>query len=412
MSERLKSLREKRGRIVKEMRDLLDLADKEKRSPTAEEEARHDTLFKEQEKLGKDVEREERQIELDRQLAETRANEPKAPATDPERRTLLTGPRVTPEYRKAFDSFLRVGHRGMASEEVRALQADADVSGGYIVTPEQFIAELIKALDNEVFIRRKAFKVPVPNAQSLGVPTLETDPDDADWTSELATGNEDSAMAFGKRALTPHPLAKRIKVSEDLLRMALIGAEPLVIGRLAYKFGIAEEKGFLLGTGAQQPLGVFTASSNGIPTSRDMSTDNTGTAITFDGLINAKYSVKAQYWKAAEWLFHRDAVKMVSKLKDGQGQYLWRESVRAGEPDTILGHPLSVSEYVPNTFTTGLYVGLFGDFSKYWIADAYDISIKRLDELYAETNQVGFIGRKKTDGAPVLAEAFARVKLG
>jgi HK97 family phage major capsid protein len=410
MSERLKALREKRGKIVADMRTILDEAEKAKRSPNAEEEARHDALFKEQEQVGKDIEREERQLELDRKTAESRANDPKTPS-DPEKRTLLTGPRSTPEYRKAFDSFLRGGHKGMSSEEVRALQADASVTGGYIVTPEQFIAELIKAIDNEVFIRRKATKIPVPNAQSLGVPTLETDPDDADWTSELATGNEDSAMAFGKRQLTPHPLAKRIKVSEDLLRMALIGAEPLVIARLAYKFGIAEEKGFLIGSGAQQPLGLFVASNNGIPTSRDMATDNTTTAITFDGLINAKYSVKAQYWKAAEWLFHRDAVKMITKLKDSEGQYLWRQSVREGEPDTILGHPLSVSEYVPNTFTAGLYVGLFGDFSKYWIADAYDVAIRRLDELYAETNQVGFIGRKKTDGAPVLAEAFARVTL-
>ena len=32
-------------------------------------------------------------------------------------------------------------------------------------------------------------------------------------------------------------------------------------------------------------------------------------------------------------------------------------------------------------------------------------------ELYAESNQVGFIGRLECDGAPTLAEAFARVKL-
>jgi HK97 family phage major capsid protein len=70
-----------------------------------------------------------------------------------------------------------------------------------------------------------------------------------------------------------------------------------------------------------------------------------------------------------------------------------------------------MSEYAPNTFTTGLYVGLIGDWSQYWIVDALDLTIQRLVELYAETNQTGFIGRMETDGAPVLAEAFARVKL-
>ena len=33
----------------------------------------------------------------------------------------------------------------------------------------------------------------------MGVPSLETDPADADWTSEIAIGGEDSSMATGKR---------------------------------------------------------------------------------------------------------------------------------------------------------------------------------------------------------------------
>jgi len=37
--------------------------------------------------------------------------------------------------------------------------------------------------------------------------------------------------------------------------------------------------------------------------------------------------------------------------------------------------------------------------------------VQRLNELYAATNQVGFIGRLESDGMPVLEEAFARVTL-
>ena len=70
-----------------------------------------------------------------------------------------------------------------------------------------------------------------------------------------------------------------------------------------------------------------------------------------------------------------------------------------------------MSEYAPNTFTSALYVGIIGDFSNYWIADAIDLEIQRLVELYAETNQTGIIGRASADGAPVLEEAFVRVAL-
>jgi len=252
--------------------------------------------------------------------------------------------------------------------------------------------------------------MPVTNAQSLGIPTLDADPADATWTSELGTGSEDSSMTFGKRELSPKPLAKRIKVSRKLLRLTP-DVEALTIQRLAYKFGITFEKALLTGSGANEPLGVFTASADGITTARDVSTGNIATAFTFDGLINAKYSIKAGYWSRLRWLFHRDAVKMLAKLKDGDGQYIWRESVRMGEPDMLLGAPLAISEYVPNTFTASQYVGLVGDFSNVWYSDATNFQVQRLDELYAETNQVGFIGRMESDAMPVLAEAFARIKL-
>lgn len=78
----------------------------------------------------------------------------------------------------------------------------------------------------------------------------------------------------------------------------------------------------------------------------------------------------------------------------------------------MLGKPVLSSEFAPNTLTTGLYVGILGDFRRYWIADGQLAEIQRIEELYAATNQVGFIGRFKVDGMPVLEEAFARVKLG
>jgi len=262
-----------------------------------------------------------------------------------------------------------------------------------------------------VFIRQRATKYRLPTAASLGAASLAADPEDGAWTTELATGTEDGTMSFGNRELNPHPLAKRIKMSNKLLRMAS-GVDGLVRQRLAYKFGVTQEKAFLTGNGVNQPLGVFTASANGVTTARDVSTGNTATSVTFDGLIEAKYSLKGQYWQRADWLFHRDVLKQIAKLKDGDGEYIWRQSVRDGEPDMLLGRPVMMSEFAPNTLTTGQYVGMLGDFSQYWIADALDFQIQVLKELYAETNQTGFIGRLESDGMPVLPEAFARVKLG
>jgi HK97 family phage major capsid protein len=107
----------------------------------------------------------------------------------------------------------------------------------------------------------------------------------------------------------------------------------------------------------------------------------------------------------------RETVKKTRKLKDGAGQYIWQLGLASGKPDTILGVPYFESEYAPSAFTAGKYIEIVGDFSNYWIVDALSMAIQRLVELYAATNQVGFIGRQELDGMPVLEEAFARVTL-
>lgn len=318
-------------------------------------------------------------------------------------------PRETEAYNTAYARYLRAGQQALTDTDFRAMQADSDTAGGFVVTPMQFVTQMIKAVDDAVYMRQLATVHKLEKAVSLGVPTLDSDPSDADWTSEVDTGNE-TDIALGRRELNPHPVAKLIRVSNKLIRAAGINVENLVRDRLAYKFAVTQEKGFQTGTGAGQPLGVFTASVNGITTARDISAGNTTTTIQGDGLINAKYELKAQHMKNANWLFHRDAIKMIRKLKDGEGQYLWKVGL-TDKPDTILEMPYFMSEYTPNTFTTGLYVGIIGDFSNYWIADALDMQIQRLVELYARTNQVGFIGRMESDGMPVLSEAFVRVKL-
>lgn len=324
------------------------------------------------------------------------------------------------DYSRAYSAWFRcfaIGQRDLSElerrdlVEHRDLMMGSDPAGGFTVPPEQFEATLLRKVDDRVFIRRAATKMFVAKAQDLGVPTLEDNPSDADWTSELATGTQDTVMDFGKRTFAPHPLAKQIRISKKLLRASAIDIPELLSDRFAYKFGITEEKAFLLGNGTQQPLGVFVASSQGISTARDINFANTATAISADNLRKVKYSLKAPYRANAQWIMHRDVVAQVSLLKDSVGQYLWRDGISAGDPDMLLGMPVNESEYAPNTFTTGQYIGILGDFSKYWIADALDMTMQRLVELYAASNQEGFIMRQELDGMPVFEEAFVRMQL-
>ena len=93
--------------------------------------------------------------------------------------------------------------------------------------------------------------------------------------------------------------------------------------------------------------------------------------------------------------------------RQGGVDMLQPTSVRDGEPDTLLGFGVIPSEFAPSTFTTGQYIGILGDFSHYWIADAMSMQIQRAERaLRRDKSRLVFIGRLETDGAPVLEEAF------
>lgn len=401
----IKELRQKRAKALADARAINDAA-ATSGGMNDEQRDNYKKYMGDFHELGDQIQREETLQREELALAEIITEQvDQNSAPDSRRDASVEG--VSREVR-AFNHFLRTGEMS----EYRALQVDSNVDGGFLVAPQQVVGQLLNAVDNATIIRGLATTFRVERADSLGVPSLDTDPDDPEWTTELKTGNTDDSMAFGKRELRPHPVATKILISSTMLRK-VPGIESIVAARLAYKMGIKHDNAFLNGDGDKKPLGIFTANNSGISTARDKSTGNTTTAITVDNLKRVRGMLKSQYRNSpsCRWVFHRDVVTEIALLKDDNNRYMLTDSIRDNEAEVLLGKPILESEYAPSTMTTGLYVGAFADFSHYWIADALDIQIKRLVELYAATDQVGFHVRSETDGMPVLEEAFVRVKL-
>jgi HK97 family phage major capsid protein len=319
-------------------------------------------------------------------------------------------------YDKAFRSALRVTN-GFNAQQFAALQSDKADAAGYLLASEQFTSEILKEVDDEVWIRRFADVITVPEADSLGIKKRTAKLNTHAWGPELVEPTVDTAQKYGKKALTPHYLTGAARVSKDLIRRSAGLAEAEVKSEIARDAGEKMESAYLLGTGAQQPLGVFVASTDGISTARDSLTGS-ATNFTYAGLVAAKYKLKAAYRRSngsrsgARWMFHRDGISLVAQMLDLNGQPMLRpgRGLLGEDPDELLGYPVDESEFCPNTFTTGLYVGILAQWRYYRIADALDAEISVLTELYAATNENGYLDRLKTDGLPVLEEAFVRLK--
>lgn len=313
-------------------------------------------------------------------------------------------------YRAALRMFMRKGDRELPDAFRKALQAGTAPAGGYLVQDTYLNTLLVKERDASAMRRISNVLPPVPSG-SVIVPSEDSFLSDAEWTTEVGTGSLDTVEPFGSRKLTPHALAKRIKVSNALLRLPTFDVEGYVRDRMAYKFMVPEENAFINGTGVSQPLGLLNTPS--LPTH----TTAASNAVDADDIINWVYKLPAGYAPQARILCNRAFIRKVRLMKDGTGAYVWQPGLQMGLPNMILDTPYELSDQfddglnASDAWEDNAVIAVIGDFSYFWIVDALQMSIQRLVELYAETNQTGYIGRKESDGMAVLAEAFYALKV-
>jgi HK97 family phage major capsid protein len=419
-------LREERATLINEARKTLTDAEARESGPAAADQEAFDRSMDAAEKLKGRIDRLER-LEGAEEGLDAPALRQSQPLDASTRDSRDEGQQDKQKL-GAFRHWLKTGEvrnelRGeaRAAAEYRDTIISTDAKGGYLITPTKISDDIVRLIQDQVYIRRlceaAGAVTTVTDAKSLGIRKRSADMADANWTTEVAAVTEDTTMAFDRRDLTPALVSKLAKISIRTLLLS-VDAEKEIKDELAYKFGVTEEKAFITGDGSSKPLGIYTASASGISTGRDV-VASSATAFTADDLINMKFNLKQGYQNnpATAWVVSREFVKRARKLKvatttgGNDLEYIWQPGITDGQPDRILDIPYNMSEYAPATFTTGLYVAVLGCFRFYRIAQVGEMMLQRLVELYAATNEVGFIGRRWVDGAPVLEEAFTRLKL-
>ena len=309
----------------------------------------------------------------------------------------------------AFRDYLRAGVAGMSAEARAALVVDGDGASAAALAPQELVNQILTPARSDLSLLSKVYTVHLSKAAGIGVPYEAADADDAEWTTEVPPSiTDESSLSYAKRELGAHALVKLVTISDKALKTNAFNLESIIGDKIRYKMQAALENGIINGSGDGQPLGLFTASANGVPASADFEAAS-ATALAADDIIKAKRSLKSAYRSRASWLFHPDTVTKLLLLKDKNDQYLWRSGLTVSDPDILDGAPVIESDFVPNTMTTGLYVGMFADFSRYWMTMVDSIAITRLTEKYYPS--VGFSALAYADGQPVMAEAFTRIKM-
>ncbi|MDO4548827.1 MAG: phage major capsid protein [Clostridia bacterium] len=390
-------MRAKRGEIWDRAKAYLEEHRNESGLMSAEDTEVYERMEQEVVDLGRAIEREERAEQIEREMSEvTRAQLGSSP--DGGVRPDKPG-RGSVAYNEAFWKCMR----DRANYDVRnALQIGTLSEGGYTV-PDEFEHTLVQALQEEN-IMRGLVHVITTSSGDRKIP-LVTSKGSASWIEEEATIPE-SDDAFGQISLGAHKVGSMIRVSEELLHDSAFDLAAYITAEFARRVGAAEEEAILTGDGSHKPTGLLHASlgaETGVTTAAVA-------AITADELIDLQHSLKAGYRRRAAFIMNDAVVKLIRKLKDGAGQYLWQPGLLYGQPDTLLNQRVLTSNYMPLP-TAGNKPILYGDYSYYWLADREGRSMQRLNELYAQTDQIGFKITQRVDGRLVLTEAVKCLKM-
>jgi len=84
------------------------------------------------------------------------------------------------------------------------------------------------------------------------------------------------------------------------------------------------------------------------------------------------------------------------KLKDGDGQYIWRPGLAEGQPSSLLGLPLRMATSVATTAANALAIALADWKETYTIVDRQGINIQR--DPFTVKPFVEYYTRKRVGG--------------
>jgi HK97 family phage major capsid protein len=260
-------------------------------------------------------------------------------------------------------------------------------------------------------------------ATSVGAYTKLWDPKNwgSGWVGETAarpqtTNTQLAPIPFASGEIYANPSA-----TQRLLDDAAINVETWLRNSVRDEFSRQEGIAFIAGDGVNKPSGFLSYVTGGANEATHpggvietvelalSSADAAASATTVNNLIDFAYGLDAPFRQNATWLMNSLTAAMLAKLKDADGNLVWRESLIVGQPATLLGRPVEIDEAMP-AMGLGAMPIAFGDFKAgYLINDRMGIRVLR--DPYSNKPYVNFYTTKRVGGGVLDPNAIKVLKL-
>lgn len=401
-----KEMRERQRVLVEEARaKLAEIETAKDEARAAEIEVEYDAIMAEHDALDGKIEKLETSEARQARLAELEgrgdSRRPRgSDARSDDHQDGEGGEEEGPTYESAFRSYLQRGLGDLAREERslirerRAQSVGTDSEGGFLVPPG-FLAELIRSMAaySPMFDEAVTRQIVTATGNGLEIPTENDTANKAVLIAEN-TAAADTDLAFGQIMMEAYKYTSGIiKVSAELMQDSAIDPEAEVRNAMATRFARGIGEALTIGDGTAKPHGIAVAAGAGI-------TAAAAAAVTFDELIDLQHSVDPAYRMGAQvgWMFHDTTLKVLRKVKDADGNFIWQPAnAQTGAPALLLSHGYRINQAMPTMAASARSI-LFGDMGKYAVRRVREVGIRRLDERFAESDQIGFVGFARVDG--------------
>lgn len=327
------------------------------------------------------------------------------------------------DYTKAFASYFRKGdaegdlRRANSEGERATIQAAMSVGtnsdGGYLA-PVEWDRRVLQKLKATSPMRQIAQVQPT----SVGAYSTiwNNDAWGSGWVGESAGRPQTSNASLSQLVFEAGEIYAMPAATQRLLDDSAISVESWLADSVEAEFARQEGIAFISGDGANKPRGLLTyitgGASDGHHPGGNLEVFNSGSATDIpggDALIDFKYTLTAPYRQNASWLMNSQTAATIAKLKDNDGNYLWREGLTADEPARLLGRPVYIDEAMPD-IAGDAYPIAFGDFmSGYIVNDRLGIRVLR--DPFTSKPFVLFYTTKRVGGGVLDPNAIKLMKI-
>jgi HK97 family phage major capsid protein len=186
------------------------------------------------------------------------------------------------------------------------------------------------------------------------------------WVDEGAQITE-SGVTFTPVTITPYKAAGLDKFTSEVLEDAASNPaiQNYVEDRFVLALALLENAAFVNGDGTGKPNGF--RSSAITPTS----VAQAGSNLSYDDFVNLKSALGTAYRETGTFVLPGKLIGTIEKLKDSTGRPLWRDSIAANTPPTLLGRPVEIVDEIPTNLGAGTNESeiWYGQFKQYIIGD-------------------------------------------